>query len=857
MPLDPVIDNLPLPPDGAGNDSKPVSDAGELSIVGTHPPADAGAGEAEPSAGPEPGAGADGGDPVDPPSPNGSAGPDPVTADRQGASGPGGSEEDRAATVNMSGGSVQNLQNATGHGNVLNNIYVETGKNDKGNEKPIAPLEELTSRLPLQRRPAGRFASGDVEIYCRKLLDERLLLISCIDRTIALAAAHEVAAAVDLPPEQARLLNFDSLRADDGQLTIYTLLKAPNEGEVEVLVMVDAVSHAATSFLDSLLGARGLWSSDALKASLAEEKLLILCLAEPQRCVALEEDDYDLPFAHWPVPFLEHLLRPVFPNEHLELARTILQQRQQGRWSRNDREFWREVRISLAQGTLRDLVGEGGLPVGAKRDLPLGADRPMHSAALFTAVYLPGLRRHEFRRVVTAALADETVRASPAAADGAETSKPRKDRRLAEVWIDEADQIVRDCYLTLDTDADLGSVVGFFMAGELDRARATIEDAHQFYVDRWFDAIHRAGLLFDVADAIAAAVVGVTVEVLSTFPYGYATRWVIDRLADAEKTGLRPGQRIKRLAELLRALGEREETRPIVDGVLEQLLADGASDAVLMLTRRLRFAPTFDAFRWMRQLLDRGNETVRWATYWLLYGELMGMERQVYPVLRTVATWLPPATRAVGNYSPSNRLALRLLLEYALDSAEKLEEADYGAWPSRYPLFAAASADALAADMELLAGWLLHPGMKSTPDRGEADREATMNLALATLIAEWTFILYGPKGQPVGTPDAAAPAPPCAEPDAAATEIGPDAVLTALLEAILAATADPRGREIRRALLAIWDALKTFAAEQSSAHRDRRDELAWQRRLVRMLALRFRALQQATPGAPTAHATPA
>jgi hypothetical protein len=742
---------------------------------------------------------------------------------------------------------VDYLSMVTGEGNLIYNVF--QGLDEARRATARTPLLELTRPLPEQPPPTGHFTPAEVEPRCRVLLSERLLLVSCHDMVIARAAAHELADASGVPGERVRLLEFEQVAADDAQVTIHDLLEAPYSEEENLLVVVDGVGQAARRFVDSLVRPLGVYWPTVLKQRLAEKRLLVLCLTEPQSWGVRGSHD-EFPLATWPIAFLEHLLRDAFPGEHETMTRVILRQREEGRWSRDDQEFCHEVRRAVRRKELEARVKDGGQPAAAGHEYPLGRRQPVHTAALYAAAYLPGLGPAEFDRVVTALLGEDTVPLPPPATTGGQQEPQAPvQKRLAEVWRESADQVMDECHLTTVRDPSAGVMVEFVETGAGESVRGTFESAHTFYLNGRFRALHEAGLLFSGSEAAASRVVGLTVEMAATYPESYGTEWVVQQLAhEGVLTSGAETRRVRRAAELLRALGEHDATRPLVDAVLGRLLSGGAPTTVLRLTRRLRFAPTFDAFRWMRQLIDQAPEEVRRETYRLLYRELMVMDLEIYAVLHAVATWLPPADQPAERHSPSARLALRLLLEYAADRTERVDVADYGAWPSRHPLLAVTTPEALTNDLSLLTRWLFHPAMQEAVELDEPHGEQVLQHVLAMLLMEWAFILFGPTGLPADSPHPSRP--PDTAPDAASS-VDADAVLAALLRGVIDATADTRGRATRRALLAVWENVKeavtSFIPLVDRTQRALRDELLWKRQVLRALLLRFRALQQGSP----------
>ncbi|HEX8907018.1 MAG TPA: hypothetical protein VF771_19365, partial [Longimicrobiaceae bacterium] len=673
--------------------------------------------------------------------------------------------------------------------------FAYDSKGEQGEERrPARTLFELTTTLPPPGARSTHFAAGEIADRCAALHSERLLFISCADVVIAKEAAHALVDALRLPPERARLLHFDRASADDSRHTFYALFENPQDCDGEVLVVVDALSLGARTFLDSLTNAQSLWADGVLTQTLRQNRAMMICLAEPQRCATRRHPGTEPPAAHWPVPFLEHLLRGPFPAGYRQAAETIAGQRAAGRWSRDDAELCRQLRDCIARGELAAVIEAGGLPPVAERDLPAEDDRPLHVAARYAGGFFPRLAPAEFDRLIIALLGDETVSVpippppQPAGDGAVRPTEAWKEKRLAELWREGADRVLKECRLVVARDAASGPGIAFAEPGLGERVRGWFEGESPFYLHARFRAVHHARLLFDPSDALAARVVRMTVEMAEAYPDSYGRDWVLG-LLDGERA---TAHNFNRSADLLRGMCEHAALVSTVHAVLEQLLSTGSQRATLELVTRLRFAPGFDVFPWLQRLVDGRDEAVRDSAYRFLYDELTGMGLQVYPTLQGVARWLPHRELDPDEYRPSHRLSLQLLMEYAWDTVLTFDAADFGRWPSRYPLLAVTDPAAAEEAAALLAGWLLHPGMLSVVKSDEIRVAAHLHYLVAALLAHWMYILYGPAAAP-----AEPSSPAAASGDVAAPADRRDALLDALLRAVVAATPGRDGREAR------------------------------------------------------------
>jgi hypothetical protein len=730
------------------------------------------------------------------------------------------------------------------------NIHAPPAESEK--EKVAALLEITTEFQPDDRRHVP-LDDQEVARHARVIENEGLLLVGCVNRAVARAAVQAVVDALGLEPGRARLLNFERLGTDQPAITVHGLLQCEGDTGTGTVVVADGLSARAQPFLDSLLVGDGGFSATYVRRTLRQRKLRLVCLADPYRYEPLARAGDDAEFTHWTLPFLEPFLRRDFPDDHETLLTEIMRQRDQGRWSRDDAEMWHQVGTFAEQRRLREVVEAGGVP----REQPVVVDeqRPIHQTVLFAGAYCTALSPADFDRVVTALLEDETI---PVPLPGVEGESPAayRERPLTQLWREGSDRIMRECGLAVLRDPAAGQVVKFREPGTRAALRMRLEDEYPFHLNANFGRLHRTGLLFTGSDGVAANVVRATADMAETFPETYGRDWVSgiflgNPLPDGEPAIARHVER--RFGELLRELSARPAVRPVVDGVLGLL----EFRTVLALVKQLRFAPEFDALRWLRQLIDRGNLAAREAAYAFLYRDLMAVGEQVYPTLHILAEWLPAEDADTGRYSPSQRYVLRLLVEYAANTAARFKPEHYGEWPVRYPLLATGP-DTARRDLALLVRCLLHPGI-SEAVRDESDRPGSPRL-VAALIAEWTFILFGSHESPVlpatggappfpGTTDAAAEGRPAA--DAGDGGISPERLFTILMEELAARTRTAEHRGVRREMLGYWAEMDRLHLPSGRADRNEREELAWKRRLFRSLLLRFRALQT-TPAAAAA-----
>ena len=154
------------------------------------------------------------------------------------------------------------------------------------------------------------------------------------------------------------------------------------------------------------------------------------------------------------------------------------------------------------------------------------------------------------------------------------------------------------------------------------------------------------------------------------------------------------------------------QTKDAVEKYLTELIGLGHHDSVLTLIKRLQLVPEFDVLYWTKQLLDRGSSTIRAQAFNYLYSYVRRTDPTPYETLKNLQGWLPTEERGKESYPQSSRFALRLLIQYCLETFSRFDAREYGVWPTTYPLFAFADIGSAKRSLGRLAQWLFYPGMK-------------------------------------------------------------------------------------------------------------------------------------------------
>lgn len=785
----------------------------------------------------------------------------------------------------------------------LNQLRAKQINTVKGNENTFAenvfnmygpggtqPIQEersyidLTAELPAKDENVPDFVSEDLKDKTSILMRERVLLISCIDYDTAQAAAYAVIDLLGLcDNKHRRLLNFDKIKAESRELDIYQFLKKKVKAEAETAVLADATSNNAQRFLDSLLDAKGVAYKD-IRNDLDGNKLFLVCHINSEKAdKRLSNEDSALQSIHWKIPFLQQLLRPYYPDKYLHLEKQILEQREAGRWSKEESDFCRQVKGYLKSGTLLEQIeSRNSAAAPLSEVVGFDDDKPVHNTVLYTAAFFPGLSPNEFNRVVSTLLGTQTITINETVNQRGEDGVVRqvevqKDKLLIQVWRESPDKVLKECKLISSKDTNRAIV--FADAGQRDYLKRNLEEEHSLYLQNKFSSLQESGLLFDSSERIANNIIHIIVDMAASYPDYYGRDWVFEIIAKvkayfesaqtgsdepilqllSKSGGLRTEAQVyKRISDLLREMLDDPQVKPIIKRLVEQLMSERFFGAVLNIVKNFRFVPAFDEFRWMRQLLDQGNELIRLQTYMYLYSEIKRMDKQVYQILDELAKWLPAVDIEPQRYSYSNCFALRLMIEYCLDKTSNFDAKNYGCWPSSYPLLFVEDAELAKRKFSLLSSWVFHPGMKYVMD--SEDFVEDLERLLPALISEWTFILLGQPQESNGLHDptdadreydfkheneGAIVAGPKEE---SGNGITAEAAFNILLEQIIEKTEAFHQKGLQREMLLYWEEMKDFLATVIGVfgytNRNQRKEFIWKRNLLRKLLSQFRSLQK-------------
>ncbi len=745
---------------------------------------------------------------------------------------------------------------------------------------PVDPTNSLpprTSRIPALGLSKER--GGILE----KLKQDRAILLSSRHHEIALGAAYSIIDDTGLISYQKRALTFDgSNRQREIQIDYFIDEKCVHSGTV---VLVDIQSQI---FFDSLQCSP--LHAGMVRQLLAGREMFLICAVEPTLMEGVPSGTLKerIPFEIFTVPFLRHLLEAYFDlKEARELEAKIQSQHEGGLWGEpgNDADLYERIQgySKNGAGGIREAVEQregienrapepGSLeeirsleeiqPVKAT-DL-FRVDDPVLCVVLYVATYFKQLSPQELSSIVTlllgeAATAESVEKVASKKKKRKKQAQDPEPRLLREIWNEDCDDVLHRCSLHLVSSSSGDQIIDFDFPHLRKELRRHLEARHPMFLQRQFRKLQESGLLFESATPLTVQrnLICLSVERTIADPQYYDANWMIrfvlsvrehlgvevsssddpaeqfQRLLEALEKGQQRDFFYTRLSDLIREMLKHPRLQRTVHDFLATLVAHHLThnevlDLVLRIAYRLRSAPHFDPFFWLKRLIDEGGAEIKPQIYNGLHRLVHHNGLRIYEVLGALEDWLPKENRLAENYSPSNRYALSFIVDYCRQTATAVPAEKYGQWPSRYPLFAALTDNDKTADerLNLLARWLFHPGLVVIFDQS-TDLESARSHVIVGILELWILILEGL--EPGGS-----------DPKA-------NRVADALLDAVSRHLDKPLRRRIYRSLQTQQKKYGQFASWTPPKNRALRRELRLRRSKVMTLRQRLVHFEESSP----------
>ena len=747
--------------------------------------------------------------------------------------------------------------------NVINQVkefnqYVYAKIKDSGIDvEERKALVDFTSELPPSRSLDPNLDLDTIEDYLYKLRSDRLIFLSCANDQLALDTAYSIVARLDLlNPNQLRYLDLKRAAREKCGPTI-DLLRNNKDKLDELGVVIDAVSESAQDFLDDLLNASNAALS-AIQFSLDQFKLYLVCIVNNQDVMArLVHNDrsgtfqIECPIPHWDIPFLRPMLRRYFPNEYEELEIKITAIRD--RWDPDERNFKFRIEALIRTGKLKTFLNSEEVEGKSLRLEELfPGDKSAHDYVVYVGVYFTGLNPREFQRVVGFLLQDKTITVtvpSTIRLDDGKVEKigVEKERPLLDVWHESMDKIQRDSRLVTNPAQDAQTVVDFKDHRIREQLKDYLSVEYGFFLTAQFEQLLKVGLVFDSSLRISEKFIQIMAEMITSDSEYYGYEWICKVLSRLESgksefpetdngdlfptvSGI-PARQVyllvyRRISQLIRKLLDNH-AHDVVNELFERLLRNKLHQSALELVKRLRFAPNFEEFYWLRQLIERGDKAVTEGTFLYLCYYMQSTGARVYTVLDGLYEWIKKDARPEV-YSKPTEEALQLIYFYC--SSLRLND-DSLANP--HPLFAFPDADSARLNLGLVTKSLFHPSMEKSIHNLRPNLRVLASIG--EFVSDWVFGIL--KTSPGGNATV--------QPQSNASRISPAETVRILLQQVVASST----KEQQDRLMRFWRAKSIRLMDRIIGlpyGSEGRDELVARRNTLEEMIAQFLAFMTAT-----------
>jgi hypothetical protein len=711
-------------------------------------------------------------------------------------------------------------------------------------ENPKQSLYKDTYELPTVYTLLPEFILKERSSYISTLEQEHMLVIGCAEPEIAFSAGHVLIDDLGITESQQRRGYDIREKFEEGaDMSVQSFLPEKKNGNKRSAVIVNAFSNSGQAFVNSLL------ADFTVAHRLRHNAVYLLFVVNP---AYIDERVNDRTrgsrFPNWKISYLRYLLRLGFPEKYLDYEQQILKQQEEKKWDEDERKLCHEVKSYLDTGKLLDEIQERKIRK-LSRESPktiFKDEQYIERTIIYVATYFPDVTPSEFCELVEALLGDREVLATiPKFTRGDDQtiawSQEPSVRPVVEIWRDNKDQFMWKRLRETISARDMGIAIDFADYSIRNSLREYLSSEWKFYLKDQFKILQSKGFLFHPSNRVTDNIVRLTADIANAYPDEYKD-WlvgIIRRLRDhslsdancheePESTLFQfldkvPFNKVwwgySRISELIRHLMKTDQTGKLVNRCLSVLMRQGCYDAVLSLTKRLRFSTDFDGLYWLKQLFDRGDSNIKVQAFNYLYNYVREVDANIYETLNKLEPWLTTTDRELQGYPQSARFALRLLIKYCLETIYRFNQEQRDTGLIEYPLFAFADDETAANSLDQLIKWLIHPAIGQTLRDLESDSgmrnalnspglEKTPERLLGALMAEWAFILPDPAQAVIADSSAEISelykVRQFEQSDGSASHIGAADLMGLLFKQIASNTNEVQ----RKNLIAYWEALK-------------------------------------------------
>lgn len=667
-------------------------------------------------------------------------------------------------------------------GNVAVSIgrQVISGKAKEKNKLKSKTLSyvEITEEFSLNRDrfPQLTFSSA-IDRYYDTLRRENIVLINCYDQDVSDAALCAIVDRIKLEDKYKRFLDFHKMDVDPTSITIDLFLKNKSISETFEIIVIDGRGDNSQTFFESLFNGSRL-RSEPIKKRLKDNKFFLICILKPSYIQERFKSKKERPdFAFWDVPYLEARLQELFPNDHREIDTEIHQQRERGLWSSDDAEFYNDFVDCLSSDKLQEEI-EKRKQLKNGRELAqlvtessdinalslFKDDDPLKKVVLYVAAYFSELSPSDFFRIVSLLLGEKTATFTTSTQLKTKKGKikqieQQEEKRLMEIWQNNPDKILKECCLKTSQLNSSVRIITFASPYLRKEIISLFEQESSIFLVNQFNNLMRLGLLFHPSEKVTNNVIDLAVEMALSYPEQYGKDWLtqmivaithqlhmeVDPNVSLEELFKQIWEKIElenlkrfvyiRITKLLRKLLAHNQLQSTAIGFLNQLFEWQHHQMLFDIVKHLRFVESFNMYSWLKRLIDESRKEVQDSVFKYLLQQADSCDHHsLFLLLQTINSWLPEKEKE--NYSPSNRLALRFLIEYSAYTIRLLEFDLYGQYPSQYSLFTEFEESSAKERFKFLFDWLFHEGMPTVLKEEEHD-------LIDALLTEWYLIING------------------------------------------------------------------------------------------------------------------
>ena len=631
---------------------------------------------------------------------------------------------------------------------------------------------------------------NDLDPYLREMKNgRRLLLIACANADLAFDAAKALVDRVGIN-DQKRKRGFDIEEGfqPDESSTLEHLL--PDNGDRDqrkpVAVVVYSLSRPGEAFVRYLL--RNKISRERLEM----KSVSLLFIVKPTFLEGLTSEGALPKASGCRISYLRYLLRShagalkAGGVDWDVLERRIRAQSEKGLWDREEARLCGEVKQHLDQGTLVSEVEDREKrprrpPI--RPEVAFKDDQQIQKTVLFVATYFTSVTPAEFCSVtpaefcelVAALLPDRDISADVRSVDASASERGLFGPRPAiELWREYQDSFISEHLRETPAESDITLVVDF--VGTDDRAlmRRYLDSFRQNYVKDQFTTLLHKGFLFHRSQRVTGKMIALAARYSDQYQDEFGREWLVDLIkglhdrvnSDArapESSGVfclldrvpfnRRGWGYSRVAELLRELMRSSQTADMVNRCLSDLMRLGRHEAVLNVIKRLRFASEreFDVLYWLKQLLERGTESIRQQAFNYLNGTVLQSDGKIQKTLDRLTAWLPDPDPQRQGYPKSGSFALLVLIGAAFQAVDRFNEQEAMAPNESSFLDISAEKSQRTKEIERLVKWLRHPAISAAILEAESFKWITFSenspgekkrlRLIGALLADWAVLL--------------------------------------------------------------------------------------------------------------------